>query len=61
MWKGQIVAGWPRRRSEAFSQRGFQAKVGEGPARRQDVSVIPEREKQEDRKIEGEGVKLSSS
>jgi hypothetical protein len=35
--------------------------MGEGPARRQDVSVIPEREKQEDRKIEGEEVKLSSS
>jgi hypothetical protein len=33
----------------------------EEAARRQDVSVNPEREKQEDRKIEGEEVELSSS
>jgi hypothetical protein len=35
--------------------------MGEEAARRQDVSVIPEREKQEGREIEGEEVELSSS
>ena len=60
-WKGQIVAGWPEKGSEAFSQRVFQTKMGEEAARRQEVSVIPERERQEERKIEGEEVELSSS
>jgi hypothetical protein len=35
--------------------------MSERTAKRQEVSVLPEREKQEDRKIEGEEVELSSS
>jgi hypothetical protein len=35
--------------------------MGEEPARRQHVSLIPGREKQEGRKREGEEVELSSS
>jgi hypothetical protein len=35
--------------------------MGEEPARRQDISFIPGREKQEGHKIEGEERELSSS
>jgi hypothetical protein len=35
--------------------------MGEGWGRRQDVSLIPGRERQKNRKIEGEEVELSSS
>jgi hypothetical protein len=35
--------------------------MGEEAARRQNLSVIPEREEQEDRKIKGEEAELSSS
>jgi hypothetical protein len=60
-WKGEIVEGRARRRSGAVSQWVFQSEMGEGTARRQDVSVIPGRGRQKSREIEGEEVGLSSS
>jgi len=50
---------WLDRATEACG-RGNRRGGGEA-ARRQDVSVILERKKQKDRKIEGEEVELSSS
>ena len=60
-WMWQIVEGGSKRGQEVFSQSVFQPKMGEDPARRQDVSFIPEREKQKGRRIESEEGELSSS
>jgi hypothetical protein len=56
-----MVDGRARRRSRAVSQSVFGVSIGEEWARRQDLSLIPGRERQKSRKIKGEEVRLSSS
>ena len=56
MWEGEIVEERVRRRSEGVSQSVFQAKIGDGSVRRQELPLIPGRERQEAARSKGKEV-----